>query len=344
MINVYLYFQQNSPECENIRSQLESLKSRYSFELIQIDIEKIPDIHKFTNADVPVLQIGPYELKNPISLQQIEVSLGAALDRQTQIEQFQRKKGKPIKKPNTSLTGADKFSFWFSRHYMVFVNLFLMLYLGLPFLAPVLMKNKLEFPAKIIYTIYRPLCHQLPFRSVFLYGQQVFYPRDLAHVPGLKTYEEFTGTSTINFLEAEKINGSEFPGMGYKVPLCERCITIYAGLLLFGLFFALTGRRIKSIPWYLWIVIGIIPIGVDGVSQLPSAIASVLPAWVPIRESNPFLRFLTGGLFGITTAWYLFPLIEESMRETARYLSRKFAVAGQHNKPGGKESNAIQGK
>jgi uncharacterized membrane protein len=329
MNNVYLYFQKNSLECENIRNLLESLKSKYSFELIQIDIEKDADIHKFSKEDAPVVQMGPYILKNPISAQQLEVSLSAHRDRQAQIEQLHKKKGNANKKPDSTVTGADKFSFWFSRHYMIFINLFLAFYVGLPFLAPVLMKNKIEFPAKIIYTIYRPLCHQLAFRSVFLYGDQLFYPRQLANVPGLMSYEQITNTNTINFLDAQKVNGSEYPGMGFKVPLCERCIAIYATLLLFGIIFSLTRRKIKSIPWYLWIIFGIIPIGVDGVSQLPNAIASVLPAWIPIRESNPFLRFLTGGLFGITTAWYLFPLIEESMRETARFLSRKIAVSGQ---------------
>ena len=145
MVHVYLYFQQDSPECEAVRSQLRDLKSKFSFELIQIDIDKEPGIHKFTAADVPVVQTGPYILKNPITLQQVEVALGAARDRQMQIERVEQKKGKVNKQADPSLTGADKFSFWFSRHYMIFVNLFLMLYVGLPFLAPVLMKNKLEF-------------------------------------------------------------------------------------------------------------------------------------------------------------------------------------------------------
>ena len=57
--------------------------------------------------------------------------------------------------------------------------------------------------------------------------------------------------------------------------------------------------------------------------------AANLPAWVPMRESTPFLRTLTGGLFGWMTAWYLFPMIEETMRETRRILQRKFAIAEQ---------------
>jgi hypothetical protein len=35
---------------------------------------------------------------------------------------------------------------------------------------------------------------------------------------------------------------------------------------------------------------------------------------------------MTGFLFGITTAWFMFPLIEESMADTRRLLAKKFAV------------------
>jgi uncharacterized membrane protein len=64
------------------------------------------------------------------------------------------------------------------------------------------------------------------------------------------------------------------------------------------------------------------PIGLDGFSQLPG-LAGNMPAWVPIRESTPLLRVITGALFGGTTAWYLFPLLEESMRETRALLGVK---------------------
>jgi hypothetical protein len=68
------------------------------------------------------------------------------------------------------------------------------------------------------------------------------------------------------------------------------------------------------------------------VSQLPSVVAN-LPNWLLIRESSPFLRTLTGGMFGWMTAWYLFPMIEETMRETRRIMQRKFAVAEQIKGP-----------
>jgi uncharacterized membrane protein len=116
--------------------------------------------------------------------------------------------------------------------------------------------------------------------------------------------------------------------VGYKVALCERDVAIYGSLALFAILFMLSGRKIKPLPWYLWVVFGLIPIGVDGLSQLPSVIQQ-LPDWLIMRESTPVLRTLTGMLFGLTTAWYLFPTIEESMREARQMLTRKMAVVSQ---------------
>jgi uncharacterized membrane protein len=88
----------------------------------------------------------------------------------------------------------------------------------------------------------------------------------------------------------------------------------------------LTGRRIKPIHWIFWILIGMIPIGLDGFSQLFSQMQwSWLSSILPYRESTPFLRVLTGGLFGLATAWFAYPYIEESMSETRQFFIKKFA-------------------
>ena len=197
---------------------------------------------------------------------------------------------------------------------------FLSLYVGLPFLAPYFLKIGAELPANIIYTIYKPLCHQLAFRSWFIFGEQPYYPRNAAGIEGVMSYEDISNQPVINIREAQKFKGNEFTG--YKVALCQRDVAIYASMLLFGLLFVLSGRRIKSIKWYIWVIIALVPIGFDGVSQLPG-LASSLPDWIPIRESNPTLRTITGALFGFFTAWYLFPLIEESMVETRTIVTEK---------------------
>jgi uncharacterized membrane protein len=90
--------------------------------------------------------------------------------------------------------------------------------------------------------------------------------------------------------------------------------------LTFGLLFAATRRRVKALPWYIWIIIGLVPIGLDGFSQLLSQPPISL---LPYRESTPLLRVLTGFLFGFTTAWFGYPMAEKAMRETQEYMEKK---------------------
>ena len=189
-------------------------------------------------------------------------------------------------------------------------------------LAPVLQANSIVGPAKVIYVIYGRLCHQLSFRSWFIYGEQNAYPREIARVNNLMTYEAATGNNPFDLQTAYAFKGSEI--LGYKIALCQRDIAIYSGILLFGLVFSLTGRKIPSLSLWGWFILGIIPIGLDGVSQ----ILSQLP-WdiIPVRESTPLLRTITGGLFGFTTAWFGYPIVEESMAGTRKVMTIKFSAS-----------------
>jgi hypothetical protein len=98
-------------------------------------------------------------------------------------------------------------------------------------------------------------------------------------------------------------------------------------MLLFGLIFGLTRRRLPPLHWALWLVLGLGPIGLDGFSQIFSQFNwDFLASLLPYRESTPFLRVFTGGVFGLCTAWFAYPHIEESMQETRQFFAKKFAV------------------
>jgi uncharacterized membrane protein len=199
--------------------------------------------------------------------------------------------------------------------------LFLFIYVGLPFLAPVFLKVGLEPPANAIYWLYGATCHKFAYRSWFLFGEQVVYPREAAHLEGYETYGEASGLDEEDIWAARDFNGNE--EMGYKVALCQRDTAIYGAMLLFGILFWVMGHRIKPLPWYWWLILGIAPMGLDGFSQL---ISQFFPFdWLPYRESTPYLRTLTGFLFGFTTAWFGFPVIKETFDETRVYLAAKQA-------------------
>jgi uncharacterized membrane protein len=89
---------------------------------------------------------------------------------------------------------------------------------------------------------------------------------------------------------------------------------------LFGILYALTNRRIPPLPWYLWLLFGILPIALDGLSQL---LSQPPLEFFPFRESTPFMRSITGFLFGYTTAWFGYPLVEVTMRDSRNLMRRK---------------------
>ena len=332
MLTVTLYTRKDCGLCDEAKAHLNALEKELPHRLVEVDIDSDPALQKAYGQQIPVIEIGPYTLVAPITKEQLHMTLGAASDRRNQLERVGGETYEARVRRGLEVTTGDRVSNWISKHYLALLNLFMAIYVGLPFLAPTFMKAGANLPARAIYTIYSPLCHQFGFRSFFLFGEQPFYPLSEAQVAGVKTFEEVTGLedlsnpNSITRLQARQFVGNET--VGYKVALCERDVATYFGLLLFGLVFGLTKRRIPALHWMLWLVIGLGPIGLDGFSQLFSQFNFPwLTALLPYRESTPFLRVLTGALFGFSTAWFAYPYVEESMAETRQFFLKKFAVA-----------------
>ncbi len=296
------------------------MQEKYPHRLVQIDVDK-EGIAEFVDQ-IPVIKIGPYQIKAPFDQKTLEMTLGAAVDRLQQLEMIQEDTNGDNKKKEMGISAVDRFFFWLSKRYMLVFNGFVLIYVGLAFLAPALQANGNLTPAKLIYTVYSRLCHQLSYRSWFIYGEQAAYPREYAGVDGLVTYEEATGFDPFDTDTAITFLGNS--QIGYKTALCQRDIAIYAGILLFGIIFSLTGKKLPGLPITIWFVLGILPIGLDGVSQL----VSQLP-WdiMPLRESTPLLRTITGGIFGFATAWFGYPIVEESMADTRKVMTVKFKTS-----------------
>ncbi|MBN2114993.1 MAG: glutaredoxin family protein [Anaerolineales bacterium] len=336
MLIVTLYTRKDCHLCEQAQADLESLQSQYPHRLVEIDIDSDPALQKKYLAEIPVVEVGPYVLKAPFDKQKLMMTLGAAGDRRGQLDKLGREDHHDRVRRGQTITRSDRIMAWISGHYLALINFFILLYFGLPLLAPVLMTAGAATPANVIYTLYKPLCHQFGFRSFFLFGEQAYYPLAEAGMSGVKTFEQVTGFEDLSNpaaysrLEARQFIGNET--VGYKVALCERDMSIYGAILLFGIIYALTGRRIKPLHWMLWLLLGLGPIGLDGFSQLFSQMEwAWLASILPYRESTPFLRVLTGGLFGLTTAWFSFPYMEESMAESRQFFIKKFESIRQNN-------------
>ena len=319
-LEVIAFYHPQDPDWPRIQAWLQELGRTYPHRLVAIDITTAPALERQYKGRTPLLEVGPYLLRPPFSRETLQVTLAAALDgRQAQ------RRGKPSRQGG--LSWGERFSYWLARNFLWLFLGFLTLYITLPWLAPVFMKIGWYGPARAIYRVYSFACHQLAFRSWFLFGEQPAYPRAAAGVPGLKTFQEATGLSEgddfDSLMAARAFIGNE--KVGYKTALCQRDIAIWTAYWLFTLIFLIAykrGRRIPHLPWYLWLL-GWVPIGLDGFSQLLSQMPWWGAAYLPYRESTPLLRTLTGFIFGWTTAWFMVPLIAESMEETEALFRRK---------------------
>lgn len=239
-------------------------------------------------------------------------------------------------------TGINRLVYWMSRHWLAIFNTVVAIYVFLPVLAPVLMNAGVTAPARAIYTLYSPLCHQMASRSFFLFGDQVAYPRAIAGTSltpieaYMPTVPEFDGASEdpenwpAFLLAARRFLGNE--QMGYKMALCERDMGIYISVLVSGLLYGLLRRRmaIRPLPVWAFLIIGLGPIALDGFSQLFSQYLVVLAPQagiLPLRESTPLLRTLTGALFGFALVWMTYPHIDASMQKTEDDQRRKLYQA-----------------
>lgn len=201
------------------------------------------------------------------------------------------------------INALNRFAAAFQRHWLALIVGILLVYSLLPFAAPALKWMGADGLAQWIYQPYKMMCHTYGFRSFFLFGPQVVYTRN--------EFDQQSGIDSsgpMGILQSREFQGNS--EMGYKTALCQRDIAIYFSMAVAGVIFALS-RRTRPISWPLLILIGIVPIGLDGFSQLLSQPPFT---FIPYRESTWWLRVLTGALFGFSVAWLVFPLIEGAIR------------------------------
>lgn len=180
-----------------------------------------------------------------------------------------------------------------------------MMYLLFAFLAPVLMEFGYPHTSKLIYRIYSNLCHQYAYRSWFLFGEQAHYP--IVRSNGALSLFDYFDVPQLEPEVSREIIGNATAG--YKVAICQRDVALYSALLLFSIIFFLTKKRIKQLPFLLWVLLAVLPIGVDGLLQL----ASSSELFSITYESTPLMRTVTGASFGFFSGWLLFPAIQHSI-------------------------------
>jgi len=191
---------------------------------------------------------------------------------------------------------VDGVVIWIARHWLALFNSVVGVYLLLPVVAPALASAGLTAQASLIYSAYSVTCHQLPDRSYFLFGERPLYSLSALQAEGL---EEDAG-----LFQRRRFRGNE--ASGYKIAICQRDVAIYGSVVLAGLLFGLLRGRMRSPSLKIYLLL-LVPMALDGLSQL-----------FGLRESNWWLRTVTGGLFGGASVWLAYPYLDAAMRDVIR--------------------------
>lgn len=206
---------------------------------------------------------------------------------------------------------------WFTTFVVVYG-----LWVWLPWLAPVFMHIGWARAGQALYFFYSFFCHQLPERSLFLFGHLPMYPL---------TQIQAAWRNTLNPMVLRQFVGNR--DMGWKVAWSDRMISFYGSVWVFGILWWALRRKIKALPWWGFFLL-LVPIVVDGGTHAISDLAGLgqgfraTNAWLStmtgnalpasfyagdlLGSFNSWMRWLTGVLAGLGIAWFVFPHVEAS--------------------------------
>jgi len=189
------------------------------------------------------------------------------------------------------------------------VTIFLIFYVAIAFLSPIMFELGHPRVGWWIQTAYRFLCHQRAERSLFLFGEQLMY-----------TTEELTNSGYKQYLIGFPFVGNET--LGYKVAFCVRDIAIYTSMALTGIFVGFSSKKI-TVKW--WIAaLATIPMALDGGIQFVSEFLFLAQNSFGLSISEPFYlsnyvtRAITGSIFGIGVGLFIFTELKDAVKNDSK--------------------------
>ena len=238
-------------------------------------------------------------------------------------EAERRVKGRPADEATSSASSdrdlalrLNRGAYWVARHWLAIVNTLAGLYVLGAFLAPLAMHLGMPQVGYALHHFYSPFCHQYPFRSWVLFGSHATYPYAIPDsIAEMNQLRAFVGNAEI----------------GYKIALCQRCVAIYGTIFIAGLVYAWLRRRhsVPSLPMWVYVLIGVVPMGLDGGIQLLSKIIwSIFPNLLPQPyEATPLSRLITGAFFGLGVVGFAYVNINEYLEDVQAMIEAKLAEA-----------------
>jgi len=242
-----------------------------------------------------------------------------------------------VEQDRRGAVSVDRAALWLAHHWLAVFNIVWGVFVILPWLAPVMMRAGLTGPAKGVYAAYSLVCHQLPERSFFLFGSQPMY--SLTQINRV-----WPGNNPVTLRQF--IGNAQF---GYKVAWSDRMISMYGGVWLGTLAFALVRRRLR--PMSLWAyALCAAPMAIDGTTHLISDLWGIgqgfrdsnawlatltnhaLPVWFYAGDAlgsfNSWMRLLTGLLFGLGSVALMMPHVEQAFAQIREQLERRMSGIG----------------
>lgn len=226
-----------------------------------------------------------------------------------------------------------------SRYWLLPVGVLVIVYVGVPWMAPLFMELGWDEAGRVVYLLYTFLCHQLPQRSFFLFGDQPMYS-----LGEIQTAWQVTNNPTI----LRQFIGD--PAMGWKVAWSDRMVFMYTTVLLWAGLFWLQRRSLKPLRWW-GLVALLLPMTVDGLTHMISDLTSGIGlgfrdsnAWLVALTNNAFpatfyvgdglgsfnswMRLISGLLFSLGFVWAVFPRLNRGFASTASQIEEKLHQSG----------------
>jgi hypothetical protein len=154
-LQVTFYTRKECKLCDDAKADLDALQSEIPHTLTVVDIDEDDDLTALYGHKIPVITAGPFTLAAPFDKRKLRMTLGAARDSHSQKLETQGDKYTRKQERLNRLSTGDRLSHFISGNYLKIINILLLIYFGLPFLAPVLMQAGLPGAARPIYTVYR---------------------------------------------------------------------------------------------------------------------------------------------------------------------------------------------
>ncbi len=185
----------------------------------------------------------------------------------------------------------ERFFGFMARHWLLWANLIVGLYVGLPWLSPLARAAGLDRVGRFIFRLYSPpMCHQLAASSYHILGYQVAYcERDTALYTAI-----FAGGLFFGLLRRRL---RPLPGwlfLLFSLPI------FFDGITQSVRAFVPDWPVRTQNAWAAWLTGGL------------------FPAWFYVGDDvghlNWLLRTVTGVLFGLALAWAVYPRVEKEFQ------------------------------